>query len=413
MATLGIVVAGCSSTDDAATTGSPSAGGGSSAAESSAAESSAAESSPAESSAAGAPTAASGTDAAASSAGSGSGSAAPDASDPAAYIAKLMERPTALNITEPITGDIPKDKTIAYLQCGVPACVENGDALESAATAVGWKVTRIDAGLTAESIKSAWGQAVEQSPDAVVTSGVSRALFEPELAKLAEKKIPVINLTSADDPTNGITVGYGYGPQWTTQGKILADYLVANAGDQKINAVAVTVSAYANIGMIADGLKTELTAQCADCALDTLDVPVSSIGSDLPSRITSYLAAHPDVNWVYVGFADMLPGVPAALKSAGLGEVKIVTIDQSPTVDSYIKNGQSVVMSAGFDVHEMMWRAVDYLARTWTGASTEQNTAVDGLPVWVFTKDNIPSTTEYFPYVADFEAQYKKLWGVS
>jgi ribose transport system substrate-binding protein len=346
--------------------------------------------------------------------GGGGGSTGTKYPTAAAHIATLLQRPSTLNITEPIGKTIPTGKTIGYIQCGSPACVGNGDALDEAAKTLGWTVNRINAGLTAESIKSAWGQAASQHPDAVVTSGFSRALFNPELAQLAAAKIPVIDLTTADNPGDGLTAVYGYGLQWATQGTILGDYLLANAGSQAVKAVTVTVSAYANLGMIADGLRKEVTGQCGDCSVASLDVPVSSLGSDLPSRITSYLSAHPDINWVYVGFADMVTGLPAALSSAGLGKVKLVTIDDTATSQNYMRNGQSLVMSAGFDIHEMMWRAVDYLARTWTGASTTQNTAVDGLPVWVVTKDNLPPAgSGYLAYVPEYQAQYKRLWGVS
>jgi len=324
-----------------------------------------------------------------------------------------MQRPTSINITDPLSGPAPKGKTIDYIQCGVPACEDNGDALEAAAQTLGWTVNRINDGLTAETIKSAWDQAVSNKHDAVITSGTSRALYESELQELAAAKVPVINLTTADDPVDGYAAAYGYGPQWNTQGKILADYMLANANGETVHQASVTVSAYKNLGLIGDGIKAELAAHCADCTTDVLDVPVTSIGSDLPTRIVSYLTTHPEVNWVYLGFKDMAPGLPAALDAAGLSKVKLVTIDQSPIVDSYIANGKSLVMSAGFDVHEMMWRSVDYLARTWTNTSTDQNTDPDGLPLFVFTKDNIPSTTEYFPYVEDFDAQYKALWGVS
>ncbi|MEN3361398.1 MAG: ribose transport system substrate-binding protein, partial [Mycobacteriales bacterium] len=312
--------------------------------------------------------------------GTGGGSASTKYPQAAAHIAKLMQRPSTLNITDPIGKPIPAGRTIAYIQCGSPACVGNGDALDEAAKALGWTVDRINAGLTAESIKAAWGQATSAHPDAVVTSGFSRALFNPELAQLAAAKVPVIDLTTADEPGDGLTAIYGYGPQWATQGQILGDYLLANAGSAPVKALTVTVSAYANLGMIADGLRKEVTGACGDCTVAALDVPVSSIGSDLPSRLTSYLSAHPDINWVYVGFADMVTGLPAALSSAGLGKVKLITIDDTATSQNYMRNGQSLVMSAGFDIHEMMWRAVDYLARTWTGVPTTQNTAVDGLP---------------------------------
>lgn len=333
----------------------------------------------------------------------------------ASYINSLETRPTTINITQPIGKAVPKGKAIAYIQCGSPACVVNGDALQQAANVLDWKITRINAGLTAETIQSAWQQAVSDHPDAVITSGFSRALFNPQLAQLKAANIPVIDLTTADPPGDGLTAVYGYGPQWTTQGKILADYMLVNSGGKPINVLSVSVSAYPNLTLISNAVTSEIKANCSACTEATLDVPVTSIGSDLPSRITSYLSAHPNVNWVYVGFADMLSGVPASLSSAGLSGVKIVTIDRTTATEGYMKDGQSLVMTAGFDVAEMMWRSVDYLARLWTGTSTAQNTAVDGLPLWVQTKANQPDgapTTGYYPYVGNYPELYKQLWGV-
>lgn len=177
----------------------------------------------------------------------------------------------------------------------------------------------------------------------------------------------------------------------------------------------MSVSAYPNLTLISNAVTSGIKANCASCTEATLDVPVTSIGTDLPSRITSYLSAHPNVNWVYVGFADMLSGVPASLSAAGLSNVKIVTIDRTTATETYMKSGDALVMTAGFDVAEMMWRSVDYLARLWTGTSEAQNTAVNSLPLWVQTKANEPAgdkTTGYYPYVTDYPQLYKQLWGV-
>lgn len=332
----------------------------------------------------------------------------------AKYIASLETRPTSIGITQPIGKTIPKNKTIDLIECGSPACVVDADALKQAAGTLGWKVDGINAGVTAESIQAAWQQAVQNHPDAVVTSGYTRALFNPQLAQLKAAGIPVIDLTTADPPGNGLSAVFGYGPQWVTQGKILADYMLANSGGKTINELSVTVSAYANITMIANGVGHELKANCPGCTTATLDVPVTSIGSDLPSRIASYLSSHPNINWVYVGFADMMSGVPSELNASGLTGVHLVTIDKTTASEEYMGNGQ-LDMSAGFDVSEMMWRGVDYLARLWTGESTTQDTNVNGLPLWVLTKANQPTadhTTGYFPYVANYETLYKALWGV-
>lgn len=327
-----------------------------------------------------------------------------------ATVSKLLQRPTTIGITDPIKSPIPKGKTIAFIQCGSPICASLGNDLAAAAAQVNWKVDRINAGLSAETINAAWGQAVSTKPDAVVASGTPRVLFNTELAQLAALKIPVVDLTTADTAGNGLTQVFGGPDQYSGQGKNIADYMLVNSGDKTVNALSVTISAYPNVALVGKGVSAEIKAQCSSCTADILDVPATSIGSDLPSRITSYLSAHPKVNWVYVGFADMVTGLPAALNSAGLGGVKIVTLSTNPTIATYMKNGQNLVMATGFDVTEMMWRSVDYLARTWTGSSTTQNTDESTLPSWFVTKDNLPSATDNFPYVADYQAEYEKLW---
>lgn len=341
----------------------------------------------------------------------GSSSGAGDFPQLVSTVKTLEQRPTSLGITDPIKGQIPAGKTVAFIQCGSPICADMGKILASGAAKLNWKVDRINAGLTAETIKAAWGQAVDSKPDAVITSGTPRSLFEPELAKLKAMGTPVIDMTTADSAGNGLTQVYGGPDQYTDQGKNIADYMLANGG-KSVKELSVTISAYPNITDVATGLKKELTSQCSGCSSASLDVPASSIGSDLPSRITSYLSAHPSINWVYVGFSDMVTGLPAALQSAGLGKVKLVTLSTNPTIATYMKNGQNLVMATGFDTTEIMWRSLDYLARVWTNSPTDQNTDPKTLPAWFVTKDNLPSTTENFPYVEDYQEQYEKLWNV-
>lgn len=353
-----------------------------------------------------------------SSTGAGSGSSSGSSSGASAYpdldavVAKLTQRPTSINITDPVKGPIPSGKTIAFIQCGAPICVSLGKDLTAAAAKVNWKVNPIDAGLTAESIKAAWGQAVTSKPDAVVGSGNPRSLFNPELAQLKAANIPVIDLTTTDSATDGITQVYGGPDDWGPIGKNIADYMLVNSGGAPVKELAVTVSSYPNLGLVSGAIKSEIAAKCSSCSSALLDVPGTSIGSDLPTRVVSYLSAHPDINWVYVGFDDMVTGLPAALQAAGLSKVKLTTLSVNTTMAGYIKNGQNLVMATGFDVTEMMWRSIDYLARMWTNTPVTQNTSA-ALPMWYVVKDNLPSTTENFPYVADYQAQYAKLWGVS
>ena len=344
--------------------------------------------------------------------GGGTSSTGAGLADVKAAVAKALERPTSIGLTAKLAGSPVKDKTVDWLQCSVPACVALTPPLKEAIAAVGWKLNVVDAGVTPETVKNAWDKAVQDKPDAVIASGFSRALFNPELAKLKDLNIPVIDLTTADEPGNGLTAVFDYGPDYLASGKRLADYALAQDGTN-VTAVMVLSSAFANLGFVGQGFKGELNSKCPSCSVDSFEVPATSIGKDLPTRITAYFSAHPKVNWAYIGYDDMVLGVPAAMASAGLtGKVKLVTIDNEPATQAYMKNKQALVASDGFPGPEIMWRSVDFLLRYFAKQDTAPSTAYN-LPVWLLTGDNVPSTTSGFPLVEDYQKQYKALWGIS
>ncbi|MDO8186806.1 substrate-binding domain-containing protein [Conexibacter sp. JD483] len=357
----------------------------------------------------GAGTATSATAGAAKSATTAAGAAGANA----AAVARAIRRPTSIGIDAPLRGGIPRDKTIWWIQCSSPACVALTKPLKAATDAVGWQLRVVNAGLTPETVKAAWDQAVQGDPDAVIGSGFSRALYEPELKALAERGVPVLNMTTADPPEDGYAATQNYGPDFLAAGRRLAQYVLARGGDD-VHAATITVSAFANLGFVARGFSAELKAQCAGCTVDEQIVPATSLGDDLPTRIATYLQAHPDVNWVYVGYADMMVGVPPALASAGIArdKVRFVTLDSLPTTAQYMQDGSYLVAAEGSPKPEMMWRHVDFLLRHFNREPTEPATA-HTLPTWTLTAETLPSTTDDFPLVEDYEQQYEALWGVS
>lgn len=69
-------------------------------------------------------------------------------------VEELEQRPTQIAPTEKIDKPIPPDKVIDVVHCSVEACTSQIPNFEAAAEAVGWKVVPVEAGLTAESIKT-------------------------------------------------------------------------------------------------------------------------------------------------------------------------------------------------------------------------------------------------------------------
>lgn len=327
-------------------------------------------------------------------------------------IAKYEQRPTSIGIDTPVGKPIPKGKNITFIQCGVPACETERQLLEGATDVLDWNLKSIDAGTTPEEIKAAYQQAINEKPDAVLSSGFPRALYEQELQTLKEMNIPVVQAFVGDEPGNGITGVVGGPAASELEGKAMADYILAHADSEDLTVGQVYVNGFETTVIVADALKKELEAQCPTCKTKDLVVPVSSIGADLPQRVASFLTSNPDIEWSAVGYADLLVGLPTALKGAGIENAQLVTLNLNPAIAPYLAKGEFLQMGFNISFPEAYWREIDLLARYFTGQPYEEDMDDSTLPYWAVTAETLPSTTEEFPAVVDYEEQYKELWGV-
>ena len=160
---------------------------------------------------------------------------------------EFEERPTSVGIETPVGKPIPEGKTIDFIQCGVPACKTEGELFEAAADELGWTIKSINAGTTPEEIKAAYDQAIKDEPDAVLGSGYPRALFEPEIAQLKAKNIPVIEFFVEEEAGNGITAVIGGIPTSEFQGKMMADYILAHSTDESMEIGIVNAQGFETV----------------------------------------------------------------------------------------------------------------------------------------------------------------------
>jgi len=321
------------------------------------------------------------------------------------------ERPASIGITTPVGKPIPKNKTVAALFCSIPSCTILNTYAQQAADALGWKLVKIDIGLTPESVKAGWDQAVKLHPDAIVSAGFPPALYPSELKTLASEHVPVIEGSIAENvqPGGGLTAVYDGNEANVGAGKLQAEWAI-NKWGTKANTLSVGVPTFPTITTVVDSFQKEYKSLCPTCKLGTISVSASDIGTPtVASAITAYLQQHPGVNVVESSDSDVAIGLPSALKNAGQNP-DIILLDTSPTVSSYIASGQ-VAVTTGVDWPTIIWQMFDTFARIFTGQSTAPDISA-GQPQWLISKDNIPSTTSYFPLVADYQSQFKKLWGV-
>ncbi|MET9527257.1 sugar ABC transporter substrate-binding protein [Streptomyces coeruleorubidus] len=327
-----------------------------------------------------------------------------------AALAKYSERPATISVTEPVGKAIPKGKKIDFILCGVQSCKDLADFFTEAAKELGWQVKQIATQGTPESVQAAYEQAVRDKPDAVVASGFPRAVYAKQLAQLKAAGIPVIQSNADDVAGDGISLLKNGPKDVGVQGEMLASWVVSNSG-AKADTVYFDLPAYTILKPVKDSFAAKYKEWCDGCALDNVDVPITSVGKDMPDRVVSYLRSHPKVTHVVFSLGLLNVGVPAALKTAGItGKHIVVNVGDAQNYQ-YIQGGLTDGAMA-LNSHETAWIQADALARHFTG----QPMAVDqkaALPNMLVTKDNLPSADGDFPIVEDYEKQFKALWGLS
>jgi ribose transport system substrate-binding protein len=341
----------------------------------------------------------------------GSAGAASDAPGVAAaqkVYDQYTQRPTKIPITQPVGKPIPAGKKIVYIACAVPACQVLAKQFTEGAKVLGWSVKTVNAGGSPTDIQSAWAQAVREKPDAVVSSGTSRAVFEKQLQQLKALDIPVVQCCVTDPAEDGLNLVLDNNAFSSAIPKMEAAWATTQSGGNA-NTLYVNFPAFPIIAANKKYFIKYYGEWCKGCGLDQLDLPLEALGKDAAQRVVSYLRSHPKINMVVMSTDSATLGVPAALKSAGLAD-KVKIIGNTSTVQNlqYIATGQEHA-TIPYHTFEAMWTEVDALARIFTGQSVEPDNVP--LPYMLVTKDNLPSSNADFPLVVDYQEQFKKLWG--
>lgn len=326
-------------------------------------------------------------------------------------MAKYSAHPAEIPVTRPVGKPIPAGKTIDFILCGVQSCQDLANFFTAAANQLGWHVRTISTQGTPESVQSAYEQALRDKPDAVVSSGFPRAVYAKQLAQLKAAGIPVLQSNADDVVGDGISL-LKNGPQdVAVQGEMLASWVVSDS-DAQADTVYFDLPAYTILKPVKDTFAAKYKEWCAGCGLDTVDVPITAIGKDMPDRVVSYLRSHPKVDHVVFSLGLLNVGVAGRAEDpCGItGKHLAVNVGDGQNYQ-YIQSGLSDAAMA-LNSHEASWLQVDALARHFTGQSMDVDQKAV-LPNMLITKDNLPKTIGDFPIVEDYQAQFKALWGVS
>jgi ribose transport system substrate-binding protein len=325
-----------------------------------------------------------------------------------ALVASQTQRPTTITDTTKVTKPIPKGLTIDFIPCGSPECTLEGNIVKQAAAAVGWNTVILSNDGTPQGDKAAFTQAVRNKAAAILYTAIPASTFSSLLPQLKANGtfISTCCVTDAVGPTTGIGYAIDIPAQVGPVGGSQAAWVAANSKDTA-DSVFVNIPAFAILASQATDYKSGMATYCPTCKVDQMDVALANL-STAPSTIVSYLRAHPSVNYVIASTDAITIGLPAAIKAAGLNNVKIVGQGATPTNIQYLHNGQEAA-DVAFPYYEVMYAMVNAAIQDKAGMTVAPSVAP---PAWLLTPQNAPNTTaQVFPVVSTYQSQYQALWG--
>lgn len=324
-------------------------------------------------------------------------------------VAPYVGQPGPFPVTEQLN-EMPRGSTIAFMDCGLPYCALFWELIQQPADMLGLDLQRIDTGLTADTVSSAFDSVVTLEPDGVIVMANNIQLWSDQLRELQELNIPVVTQGVSDAEENGIVSPQGSDNQIAALARLEANYIPAEM-DPEANVVYYEIPELSFTVESADKFVDELEAACPNCSVRRAKIGAATIGKTSSNAIVSDLQANPDTNLAVFSAPDLAVGLPPSLETAGI-DVQLLNTAPIPANLQQIKDGDETV-GLGSDTSVTAWVLIDVMARQLIGQEVTGPEA-EGVQVMQFLRqgdiDFDPSSgwTGY----PDFADRFAELWGV-
>jgi ribose transport system substrate-binding protein len=315
--------------------------------------------------------------------------------------------------TQPVGKPIPKGKTIVYVNCGQPACTNQGTAFKEAANVLGWKVQEIQALPTPEKVQAAFAEALRRKPDGIWSAGFGRVLYARQLDEAKQMKIPVMSVTGNEETGQGGIAFEPLGPKEAAKATaVLADKAIADMGGEG-QAGSVLLGGYPIVKTYTEGYENEIKSACPKCSVKRLEIQPTDLGKDAAQKIANFIRANPKMKSLFYSYDLMGSGVPAAAKGAGVTVPKTYSWAPDAPGLQALKTGERTASDI-MPYNELSWQVADAFARLFTGGDVSASQPLQNVQVVSNDFKNVPAKAQPFPSsVPDYQSQFKSLWGLS
>ena len=336
-----------------------------------------------------------------------------------AFLADYLEPASDFPLIDSPLTKSPGKKTVGFVVCPDPSCVDLAKFLKQGTDALGWTLKTVNANDWSDP-GSAIQQLIDANVDYISLTGFPIAQYESQMAAMKAKGIPLFQAYSTDVPegeANNLYSDSNDASSAEVFARVIADWVIVDSGgDAKV--LNVTLGTTPILDAQVAAAKDEFEMNCPGCSFDVLTGTQNDlVTAALPQQVVSYLQTNPDTDYVYFAYTSLGTGVVSALKSAGLlDQVKIVgTMGGKPQFQEII-DGTSAAWTA-LPAEFAMWTVADQMARFAAGEwslELERESAIP--PLYVV------QTVEQAKAVVDlpagwagpdgFKDAFRKLWGI-
>ena len=331
-------------------------------------------------------------------------------------VERFSQPVTSVGLTEPASRKPDDGKHVVFLECPVPTCAVFGDGIEEATDVLGWELTRLTYQFTPEGQQSAFQQAVDLAPDAIMSSGQTPSVTLQQRQAAAAAGIPFFDNSAVYESDPELATGsVDEDPSPPTlllepasfvafqNGTLPAAWAIAET-DGNVHSIFVNVPDIPIIVPPQVSYQAALDQACPDtCTNVIVAATVDEIGTTLPEKVVSALQENPDTNYIVFTSGDFSLGVAAAVQAAGFDDVRLIGATPIQANVESMRSGGIDEAWAGVSNIVIGWRLVDGAVRYFNGdpipapvALTPDDTGPAAWPVTrIYTPDTAPESADF------------------
>ena len=307
--------------------------------------------------------------------------------------------------------EVPKGAKIACVQAGNEISQLYCTLAKEAGEAMGVDVTPVNAGFSASEVVSAMDSALAMNPAGVIVSGPSIQLWTKQAKEFEEAEIPVVTAGVLGTEKYGIEAPQAAEQFAVEAGELLAAYVATEWGPES-NVVFYGIPELEFSGQEEEVFLESMSRFCPECSTRAVPIPLETVGNKSPNTIVSDLQTNPETNAAVMVSAELLSGLPPALKAAGLTSVKTMGVGPSPATLQILKEGKTTA-ALGYDLAVAGWEVLDQVAREIVGQKITGPAAEGSTPMQFLTPEDITfDPSQGWSGYPDFKERFEKLWGV-